>query len=574
MPLSNRRLVWSGWIVVLLALLGRAAAADPPSFPRSLAGAETEAIRAILTRPEVAKRFANPGEVARNWSMLSRFYAERDYAPAWNRGGGFSPNVGVLLDVLEQAGDEGLEPEDYPVAEVWAALDTTDIRDPRQLAERDILVSYLFMTYASHLSRGRLDAAELRQNWFIGDPNPDLAQVLEEALGPLGVRRVLEETAPAYPGYRKLRGALARYREIVSRGDWPHPGGRFKAALGDSSAEVRAVRDYLRATGDLPDSAAADSLAGAPEVFDESLDAAVKRFQARHGLTVDGVVGPRSIQEMAVSNDARLRTIVANLERWRWLPDTLDTRYVMVNIPQFELQVVEQGDTVLTMRVVVGTDVNATPSFQNLIQFIETSPQWNVPRKIAAEEVLAKAVEDPEYLSSRSFTVFDSSGAKIDPKTVAWAGVSPAHLKYRFRQEPGPSNPLGSIKFMFPNRFSIYLHDTSNPGLFKRSERDFSHGCVRIEKPVEFAEYLLRDGGKWSRADIETAMKSNKTRRINLPEPVPIYLLYWTAFVDAEGRVNFRRDLYGHDEVLDTALAAYQPGDLRPQIFLARLNGF
>lgn len=557
------------WVGLMLVLSSRVGAASTPVYPRPMAAAETDQIRTILTRPKVSERFAHPGEVARNWGMLQLFYAENRYAPAWNRGGGFSPNVGVLLDILEHAGDEGLDPGIYPVDEIWAALDSTDIRNPRQLAERDIMISYLFLTYAGHLSRGRLDAAELRQNWFIGDPNPDLARVLEAALGPRGVRRALEDTAPAYPGYRKLRAALARYRGIAASGGWPRPGGRFKVALGDSSAHVREVRAHLAGTGDLPDTVSRAN----PAVFDEGLDAAVRRFQARHGLMVDGVVGPRTLTEMGVTAEERVRTILANLERWRWLPDTLSTRYVMVNLPQFELHVVEQGDTVMTMRVVVGTDVNATPSFQNKIQYIETSPQWNVPKKIAAEEVVLKAMEDPEYLARQNFTVFDSTGAEVDPESVVWKPVSPDSLAYRFRQEPGPLNPLGSIKFMFPNRFSIYLHDTSNPGLFKRSERDFSHGCVRIEKPVEFAEYVLRGDDRWSRKEIEAAMKSDKTRRIDLPEPIPIYLLYWTAFVDGEGRTNFRRDLYGHDEVLETALNAYHPADLRPSIFLARLAG-
>ena len=538
---------------------------------RPLARREAAEIRRIFGAAAVERRFANPTEVARNWKAVRRFYAGRDYAPAWNRGGGFSPRVGILLEELERAGREGLNPGDYPVAEVAAMLDTTDIQDPRQLAERDVYLSFLFVTYAGHLSRGRLDAPDLRQNWFIGDPGPDLARILADAVEERGVRLALAEVTPAYAGYRGLRAALARYRDMAAAKRWPWVGGRFKLARGDTSARVPRIRELLLRTGDLRPGEEPDSTLRSP-VFDAALDEAVRRFQRRHGLLVDGVVGPRTVTEMAVPPRKRVRTLLANLERWRWLPDTLDARYVMVNIPQFELMVVDHGDTVLSMRVVVGNDVNATPVFRNKIQYIETSPQWNVPARIAAEELLPKVIEDPDYLARHRIVVLDEHWQETDPDTMDWTQVNPESLSVHFRQEPGPANPLGSIKFMFPNRFSIYLHDTSNPALFRRSHRDFSHGCVRIEKPVDLAEYLVRGDPRWTRERIEKAMKSKETLRIDLPEPVPVYLLYWTAFVGSGGEVNFRPDLYGSDEALLESLAAYRPRELVPGIFLARLQ--
>jgi murein L,D-transpeptidase YcbB/YkuD len=302
---------------------------------------------------------------------------------------------------------------------------------------------------------------------------------------------------------------------------------------------------------------------GSPEnIFDEELEHAVLHFQKLHGLKQDGIVGFYTLKDLNVPIKDRIRQIELNLERLRWISGNLGKRYVKVNIADFTLDVVESHKNILHMKVVVGKPFWNTPVFSEKIRYLVLNPAWNIPRSIAISEVIPSIQKDPSYLAKKNMKVLKGWGKneeEISPESIDWESVHANNFAYRFRQEPGSLNPLGSIKFMFPNKFGVYLHDTQSKSLFERNIRSFSHGCIRLEQPVELAEYLLKNDPKWSKARIITEIRKAGTQQIRLPEPVNIHILYLTAWVDAEGFLNFRTDIYGRDKKLDEALTKRPP---------------
>jgi len=327
--------------------------------------------------------------------------------------------------------------------------------------------------------------------------------------------------------------------------------------LGDRGGPVAALRERLRLEDDLGPADAADA-----DLFDEPLEHAVTKFQRRHGLTADGVVSPATRAELNVRVERRVEQLELNLERWRWLPKDLGRRHIIVNIAAYELEVVEDEMVVLAMRVVVGRPFNRTPVLSDTMRYIVLNPYWHVPQSIAAAELLPKVRRDPTYLARYKVRVFPNSGPdapEVDPTMVDWSAVTPSHFAFRLRQDPGPLNALGRVKFMFLNKFNVYLHDTPARPLFEESQRDFSHGCIRIQQPIELAAYLLRQDPRWSRDALVRALGDAVDQSVPLPEPMPIHLLYWTAWADGDGTIEFRRDIHGRDAPLLTALRAPPP---------------
>jgi len=315
---------------------------------------------------------------------------------------------------------------------------------------------------------------------------------------------------------------------------------------------VPALRARLKVSGEMP--AAVDA---ASDLFDEAVEEAVKRFQLRHGLYDDGIVGARTLKALNVPAASRVRQIELNLERWRWLPQNLGNPYILVNIAGYGLEVVENETQVLAMKIVVGTAFQKTPVFSGKMTYVEINPYWNVPHSIATEETLEKIRKDPKaFFEKENMRVFQAvpNGEMVDPASVDWSSLSESNFPYRLRQEPGPRNPLGRIKFMFPNKHSVYLHDTSDPHLFRRERRGFSHGCIRIEKPMEMAEFVMRGSKEWSREKIAAVLKTKETTVANLPKPIPVHILYFTAWGNGDGTVHFLEDIYRRDERLDRAL--------------------
>jgi murein L,D-transpeptidase YcbB/YkuD len=292
---------------------------------------------------------------------------------------------------------------------------------------------------------------------------------------------------------------------------------------------------------------------------DTALHEAVQRFQERHGLTVDGAVGPATRAALNVPVEERIEQITLNLERWRWLPADLGRLHVRVNIAGFDLRVVEEGTDRLQMRVVAGRAYRQTPVFSDQISYLVLNPYWHVPHSIAVKDKLPDFRRDPSLVSKLGYEVFRGWGADatpIDPSTIDWNAVSASSFPYRLRQRPGPQNALGQVKFMFPNAHSIYLHDTPSRALFGQAERNFSSGCIRVEHPLDLAAVLLRHNEGWTRERIESTVGNDTEKTVVLPEKVPVHLLYWTAWATADGPVHFRRDVYDRDEAVHSALAA------------------
>lgn len=346
------------------------------------------------------------------------------------------------------------------------------------------------------------------------------------------------------PRYLRLREALSDYREIERRGGWPAVPQGALLRLGMRSPQVSLLRQRLVVTNDLKPGTADATL------FDEALESAVRHFQKRHGLLVDGIVGPRTRAALNVPVHQRLEQLRINLERRRKLSGDLGSRYIFVNMADFQLKVVNQERTVLTMKVVVGTPYRQTPLFSADLTYVDFNPFWNIPDSIARQEIAPKVREDSQYLARQSIRIFgkgEQQAVEIAADQIDWQAVGGKPLPFRLRQDPGPLNPLGRVKFMFPNPYDVYLHDTPAQHLFDATVRAFSHGCIRVEKPVALAAYLLP---QLSEAEVRQIMDDGKRRIIHLEKPIPVHLAYLTAWVNKDGSVNFRDDIYGRDRLV------------------------
>jgi murein L,D-transpeptidase YcbB/YkuD len=434
---------------------------------------------------------------------LPLFYTRRGLQPAWSE-----TDARALAGAIRTAGDDGLNPADYHLA----AIETLH-GEPR-----DLLLTDAFFLLGSHLLSGRVDPVTIEPTWCLEPRTADLVPALETALETHDVAATLARFRPAHPGYRQLREALEAYRRLppwlpVERGATLRPG--------SSGPRLAQLVARLAASGELT---------GAHSSFDAGVGIAVRRFQRLHGLEEDGVVGPRTLRELNVSRDDRIRQLELNLERWRWLPATLGERHVVINLPQFELSIVERERAVASMRIIVGKDFDhRTPVFTSVIERIVFSPCWNVPDSIADRELWPKQRRDPAFFEREHVQVMANG---------------------RLRQAPGPWNALGLIKFDLPNRYAVYLHDTPARELFDRSMRTFSHGCIRLEKPVDLAAYLLPG---WTPERIVTESKTGVEHTVNVPAPLMVHVLYWTALVD-QGELRFAPDIYDRDPALDRAM--------------------
>jgi murein L,D-transpeptidase YcbB/YkuD len=421
------------------------------------------------------------------------------------------------------------------------------------LADLELLASHELVRFAGDLRNGRLSPRAVDPELFVQAEPMTPSTVLGDAAAAQDFERFLADLTPANPYYRRLRRVLADHRAVERQGGWPTLDAGSSLRQGDRDPRVRVLRERLSATRDIT------VPASDPSLFDAALDQAVRRFQARHGLEVDGIVGPNTRAALNTPVETRLQQIVVNMERWRWMSDDLGRRYILVNLAGFELDVVEDGRNVLNMRVVVGRPYRRTPVFTGRMTYLEFNPTWTVPPTIARVDILPKLREDPGYLAEENMLVYrgwDADARPLDPTIIDWRAVDPRRIPYRIVQQPGPKNALGRVKFMFPNRFHVYLHDTPSRELFERTVRTFSSGCIRIEKPLEMAEYLLDGDQGWTRERMEAVIAGGKRTAVPLPRPLPVYLTYSTVWVGEGGTVHFRNDVYGRDQLLSEALYA------------------
>ncbi|MBZ4658804.1 MAG: peptidoglycan-binding protein [Desulfacinum sp.] len=543
-------------LAVVLLLLFLAAPAGAQTLP--------ETIRTLLgdgTPPRTL--FVACQKIHADRDLIG-FYAGRDYRPAWVTEDGSGPLVPALVQVLAHARDHGLNPEDYHWSCIRALLETVeDARNrgralnPRLPASLDVVLTDAFMILCSHLATGRVDPEQLYPQWLSARHKADIVQGLNDLLVHGDVARTVRHFAPPHEDYWRLLAAVPSQRALVSRGGWPSvpPGPTLHP--GDRDERVAALRRRLAASGDLPHPSSSD-----PAVFDGELEEAVRRFQGRHGLEVDGVVGPRTLEALNVSAEERLRQMLANLERWRWLPRRWGDRSILVNTADFSLTAYDQGRVVLSMRVIVGESATKTPVFSKEMRYLEINPYWNVPRSIAVKELLPKIRKDPGYLERNHYELvagWSEDSPVLDPATIDWSRITPSAFPGRLRQKPGPWNALGRIKFMFPNRFNVYLHDTPHRHLFRKPHRALSHGCIRVEKPLDLALFVLQDDPSWTRERMEELIASGQRHVVPLPRPCRVHLVYFTAWVDEAGVLHFRKDIYNRDRVLERALGLEGP---------------
>jgi murein L,D-transpeptidase YcbB/YkuD len=362
----------------------------------------------------------------------------------------------------------------------------------------------------------------------------------------------LAKPPPAHRHEERLRQTLKQYRQLLVQGGWPILPEGPTLRPGDTGISILLLRKRLQATDDLPASETTQD----PTFFDDSLAGALRRFQRRHGLVEDGMVGPATRAALQVPIEDRIHQLVRNLDRWRELPRNLGSRYIWINIPAFTLHVVERDRVIMTMRVVVGRPSWPTPVLRSQLSALVFNPTWYIPPHIAQQEVMPHLQRDPAYLATHNMILIQGHGdqaTEIAPDTVDWSQVPVQGTPYRFRQRPGPTNPLGRVKFIMPNPCQITLHDTPSRELFAKTMRAQSHGCIRLEKPIALAEYLLRENHKWTRAAILDTIRQGTSQRETIPVPIPVYLVYHTAWVDQDGRVQFRPDIYERDTPLRVA---------------------
>ena len=489
-------------------------------------------------------------EGKRLWKLTRQFYERRESTPAWIKGTSPLPQIGELIAALNTAADEGLDPQLYNVSlldqrrqEASKGFLTKKGFEPHEAGALDVWLTYSYLKYASDLADGLSDLAQADPAWQIKPEKFDPVARLESALDKNQVGESLTQLAPENPQYRALRQQLGEHRAQAAKGGWPRVPAQARLKPGQRSPLATAVAKRLAASGDFS--------GAAPEAYTPQLQEAVERFQRRHGLTDDGAVNAAVVAELNVPIERRIQQIEMNLERWRWLPRDLGERHILVNIPEYRLEVWDHGEVPLAMRVVVGKQDTQTPIFNDEMTYVVFSPYWNVPPDIAQGETLPEIMKDPGFLERTNMEVLDRKGQPIDPSSIDLADPT----SYRFRQRPGADNSLGLVKFMFPNQFNVYLHDTPADSLFARASRSFSHGCVRLENPLALAEYVLRDQQGWTRDKIEEAMHADEERTVKLKKAIPVYLGYWTARVSSDGVMQFRRDVYGIDGRLTTLLA-------------------
>lgn len=484
---------------------------------------------------------SNPNpDPAIDWERLREFYTTNDFYPVWLDIRGPLPKALVLRNTLENADVEGLEPQAYDVeaiAKLWSS------RLPGKMARLDLYLTNALLKYSVDVSYGRLDPTEVEPLWQIQRPVADPLALLRSIVSNEDMKSALQALPPPQPGYRRLRSALARYQQIVTKGGWPPLATGPWLEFGSYHREVAFLRQRLRSEGDLTLRPIRDE-----EFFDRAVEHAVERFQVRHGLKMDGVVGPATRAAMNIPVNERIETIKLNMERWRWLPRQLGQRYLMVNTAGFELAAIENQQTQFTMWVIIGKPDWQTPTLKGVLHTVVFNPYWTVPRNIALDELIPRQRRNPNFLRQRHIRVYQN-GVELDPRDIDWRKVDKDHLPYILRQDPGPRNPLGRIKFLFSNQQQIYLHDTPRQALFNHSMRAFSHGCVRLEDPLRLAVFALTPDENWDEDKIKAMMAGDDSVEVSVPvpQPIPIYLVYWTAWVAEDGGVFFRPDIYERD---------------------------
>lgn len=506
-----------------------------------------------------------PGEglAVRNQNLntseeIHAFYANREFKEAWSSNGVLTEIAYELRFEIKQAEFDGLNPSDYnlPLIEIFFSSFEENKKSNTEnkaedLADLDLLLTDAYFYLSTHLELGKVDPAKIDSNWEITRKVPKVnhVELLEAALQSGSVRKSLESLYPSFNMYRKGREvirALDERRKSDST-DWKAVKIDKTLKVGDSNGGIPALRERLEFWNYLK---GYDS--ETPNLYDSVMFAAVKEFQQRNGMQPDGALGKMTVNALNQSPRNLMDKASVNMERLRWLPDTLrDSELIVVNIANYQLDFLSRGDTIFSGKVIVGKQYHASPIFSAPMKYIVFSPYWNIPTSIARNEIIPSIRKNPNYLNQKHMEVVTNSGKYVDPSTVNWSSKS---FPYMIRQKPGGDNSLGLVKFMFPNKHSVYLHDTPSKSLFEREDRALSHGCIRLQHPEKLAKILLSDMPGWTDSKIYDAMHQSKEQIVNLNREIPVVLIYLTFWADSKGQGHFRPDIYNRDEDILTAL--------------------
>lgn len=457
-------------------------------------------------------------------SQFNDFYKDRNYAYAWFDSSGLAEQAlnfyNLQQNYIRSFEDSSLFNQE--LTQLFSKIQQNGKKNKPAdsvVLKTELLLTGQFFQYAAKVYKGSdIDAAEL--GWFIPRKKIDLQALLDSAIR----HKNGEAYAPQNEQYNKLQQYVARYSVLAKQNEFDSiPAIKKSLRKGDSSAIILSIKKQLHQLGDLETN-------DGTMVFDTTLVLAAKKYQYRMGLTVDGIIGNKMIAELNIPIKQRLRQILINLERLRWMPPEKDTNYILVNIPEYMMHVYDSGKLQFNINVIVGTAANNTVIFNDQLKYIVFSPYWNVPESIVTGEILPALKKNQGYLAKQHMEIVKEGKIPV------------------IRQTPGPWNSLGLVKFLFPNNYNIYFHDTPNRNLFAQSSRSFSHGCIRIAEPKKMAEYLLRKDSSWTSQKIDSAMHLTKEKWVPLKKAIPVFIVYFTAWVDKDGQINFRKDIYKHDE--------------------------
>jgi murein L,D-transpeptidase YcbB/YkuD len=560
--------------------------------PVRAADATAEAIRERVDQLRYELQFerrdpAMQGEAIVLGELVARYYESQQFRPQWRDAARLDQLHGALLGLR----DDGLDPSDYHLAALDAfrtRLRQTTALPPGEQAALEMLATDATMLGLYHLYLGKVDPVRLSSQWNFASRPVDVERgfvSLTKALESGQIRETFARARPQHVWYERGRERLKDYRTLAAAGGWPTlpEGPTLKPGMAD--ARVAILRERLRITKDdratgagagagalaavaqatagaaaaqpatVAPAADCRALAPGPDCYDAGLEAAVRRFQDRHGLEVDGAVGPATRTALNVSVQARIDQIRLNLERARWVLHEVKGDLVLVNVAGFEVSYFRDDEPVWTSKVIVGRPYRETPIFKSLITYVVFNPTWTIPPTILVKDKLPVIQRDPGYLDRNGIRVIDSQGRVVDAHSVDWSRYGRGRLPpYQLRQDPGEDNALGRVKIMFPNPYMVYLHDTPSKSLFDRDERTFSSGCIRVEKPFELAERVLGDPARWNPQTIAGVLATGESQTVNLARPIPVLILYWTAQPRPDGQVIFRNDVYGRDPATLAAL--------------------
>ena len=511
--------------------------------------ASNEHIRKAVELLRLGNETIIQGETIYCKALLPEFYQRNEFNLAWD-----TKDKKQLLAVLGSASEDGLFPDNYHYDALLRSSSSS--KSLEEKAELDLMLTDSFLLYASHFLNGKVNPETVDGEWKAVRREGNAREFLEQALASENIESALRSLKPGHSGYDLLKKQLTIYKNLAADGGWnPIPEGpTLKVGMTDS-VRVPKLIDRLLASGDLA------LMKNNNFELNPMIESALKKYQIRNGLEVDGALGKQTLESLNIPIEERINQILINMERYRWIAQDLGEHYVIVNIADFQLQVFRQGNLTFEENVIVGKTFRKTPVFSSKMTYMVLNPYWVVPPTILFQDFLPEIQKNPAFLTTKNIKVlqgFGTSAPIIDPLTVDWKQYSKSNFPFTLRQDPGPTNALGQVKFIFPNNYNVYIHDTPSKEMFQRADRAFSSGCIRLKNPMNFTHYLLKDNPKLDKTAIDKIMKEGKEYTIFLDKPVNVHILYLTSWVE-KGEIQFRKDVYNRDQPLLTALLQDSP---------------